>query len=83
VDDQLALAVAVMIFGTILLMLIFLMLRRHAQHAKEFRYEAGEDAIPEPVPPWLCLRSDSIEISLPVLLAIFNLILCCMVGFRD
>jgi hypothetical protein len=70
-DKENSLAIAILVAGAILFVMIGLMINRHGQHAKKFRDEAGE-AIPNPGQPFLCLRSDWIAASIPFLLAILN-----------
>jgi hypothetical protein len=73
-DAELLLAAIVLVFGTLVLFLLFLLLCRHFQHLKAFRDAAGR-AIPKPDEPLFCLHSDWIAKWLPVLLIVLNLVL--------
>lgn len=70
-DNELGFAIAVLAAGVFMFVLIALMMNRHRQHVKTFREAAG-DAIPDPGIPLLCLRSDWIAVSIPLLLALLN-----------
>lgn len=70
-DGERGFAIAVLVIGAFLFILISLMMNRHRQHLKVFRDAAG-DAIPNPGTPFLCLRSDWMAVSISLLLALLN-----------
>ena len=78
-DNEFGLALSVFIFGSFLLFILFLMLRRHILHARKFRDDAGA-AIPKPEgEPFLGLRSDTLAMYLPLILVIFHVILLLVI----
>ena len=73
-DGETALALAVLGFGSLLLLVLFLMIRRHIQHASKFREMAGDD-IPNPEAPLFGIRSDTLAVALPIILVLFHVVL--------
>lgn len=75
------LAVAVLVLGTMLLFVLSLMLRRHAQHIRAFKKAAG-DFLPDVPGPFLGLSGRRLGFWTPVFLGVVNLLLAFLTCFR-
>ena len=65
---------AILVVGSVLLLLLAWMMHRHGQHVDAFR-EAARSAIPKPEKPLLGIRGRYLALSTPIILAMFNIVL--------